>query len=259
MTPSGRFTVSPDAQHAWHYLAIAAGSGITLVMSILRSVLAREPGSTFTLVYGNRRVTSIIFREQLDDLKNRYLQRLQVLHLLSRERQDVDLLNGRVTAGKVRELAATVIDLDSVDQVFLCGPEPMTMEVRDALLDLGCRRRGPQARDNARAVEPGNPPANRRGWHLPQPGRRGPVGRGAVKERVTRGEVPAGSRSASRCCAASADDRSTRHPCRFCVSAGQTCNAHLCPRQRHALAGLRCGPAVRIGYARVSRTPDMVG
>jgi len=137
MTPSGRFTLSPDPAHARHYLAIAAGSGITPVMSILSSVLAREPDSTFTLVYGNRGVTSIIFREQLDDLKNRYLQRLQVLHLLSRERQDVDLLNGRITAEKVRELAATVIELDSVNETFLCGPEPMTMEVREALLDLG--------------------------------------------------------------------------------------------------------------------------
>lgn len=137
MTPSGRFTVTPDPAAARHYLAIAAGSGITPVMSIVRSVLAREPGSTVTLVYGNRGVANIIFREQLDDLKNAYMHRLQVLHVLSREHRDVELLNGRVTGEKVRELAATVLDLDSVDEVFLCGPEPMTMEVRAALLDLG--------------------------------------------------------------------------------------------------------------------------
>jgi ring-1,2-phenylacetyl-CoA epoxidase subunit PaaE len=137
MTPSGRFTVTPDPAVARHYLAIAAGSGITPVMSIVRSVLAREPASTVTLVYGNRGVGSIIFRDQLDDLKNVHMQRLQVLHVLSREHRDIELFNGRITAEKVRELAATVLDLDSVDEVYLCGPEPMTMEVRAALLDLG--------------------------------------------------------------------------------------------------------------------------
>lgn len=137
MTPAGRFTTPIDPAHHRHYLAVAAGSGITPVMSILRTVLAREPHSTFTLVYGNRTVSSIIFRDELNDLKNRYVDRLQVLHVLSRQQLEAPLLNGRVTGEKVHALARGVIDVDSVDEAFLCGPEPMTLEVRDALVALG--------------------------------------------------------------------------------------------------------------------------
>jgi ring-1,2-phenylacetyl-CoA epoxidase subunit PaaE len=137
LTPSGRFTVPLDPSRARHYLAIAAGSGITPIVSIVKTVLAGEPRSTVTLVYGNRSVSSIIFRDELDDLKNRHMGRFQLLHLLSREQQEVPLLNGRITGDKIRALARTVIDLDSVDEVFLCGPEPMTLEVRDTLVSLG--------------------------------------------------------------------------------------------------------------------------
>jgi ring-1,2-phenylacetyl-CoA epoxidase subunit PaaE len=136
MPPSGRFTVPLRPEAARQYLGIVAGSGITPVISILKSVLACERRSRFTLVYGNRGVSSIIFREQLDDLKNRYLDRLQVLHVLSREHQDVPLLNGRITGEKLRALCRTLIDLDDIDETFLCGPEPMTLELRDTLLDL---------------------------------------------------------------------------------------------------------------------------
>jgi ring-1,2-phenylacetyl-CoA epoxidase subunit PaaE len=137
MTPIGRFTVriDPAAEHS--YLGIAAGSGITPVMSLVRSVLAREPKSRFTIIYGNRGLASIIFREELEDLKDRYLDRLQVIHVFSREQQNAALLSGRITGDKLREMAATLLDLPSYDDVFICGPEPMTLNARDTLVDLG--------------------------------------------------------------------------------------------------------------------------
>jgi ring-1,2-phenylacetyl-CoA epoxidase subunit PaaE len=137
MTPAGRFTTALDPANDKHYLAVAAGSGITPVISLAKAVLATEPRSRFTLVYGNRGVASIIFRDELDDLKNRYLGRLHVIHVLSRETQDVPLLNGRIDGGKVRQLATRLIDVAGVDEAFVCGPEPMTLDVRDTLVDLG--------------------------------------------------------------------------------------------------------------------------
>jgi ring-1,2-phenylacetyl-CoA epoxidase subunit PaaE len=137
MTPAGRFTTALDPANAKHYLGVAAGSGITPVISLLKAVLEVEPASRFTLVYGNRGVSSIIFRDELDDLKNRFLDRLHVVHLFSREAQEVPLLNGRVTGGKLRELARVLVDVASVDDAFICGPEPMTLDVRDTLVDLG--------------------------------------------------------------------------------------------------------------------------
>jgi ring-1,2-phenylacetyl-CoA epoxidase subunit PaaE len=137
MTPAGRFTTKLDPANAKHYLGIAAGSGITPIISLLKAILEVEPASRFTLVYGNRGVTSIIFRDELDDLKNRFLDRLHVIHLFSREAQEVPLLNGRLGGDKLRELARALIDVGSVDDAFVCGPEPMTLELRDALVDLG--------------------------------------------------------------------------------------------------------------------------
>ena len=137
MTPTGRFTTRLDPAQARHYLGVAAGSGITPVISLLKAALETEPRSRFTLLYGNRGVASIIFRDELDDLKNRFLHRLHVVHVFSREQQDVPLLNGRLGAAKLRELARTLVDVGSVDEVFVCGPEPMTLELRDALVELG--------------------------------------------------------------------------------------------------------------------------
>ena len=137
MTPAGRFTTPLDPGRARHYLGVAAGSGITPVIGILKSVLACEPHSRFTLIYGNRTVNSIIFREQLADLKDRYLDRLQVFHILSRQHQDVPLFNGRITGDKLRALCCSLVPPKSIDEVFLCGPEPMTIELRQTLLDLG--------------------------------------------------------------------------------------------------------------------------
>jgi len=137
MTPAGRFTTTLDPASAKSYLGIAAGSGITPVISLIRSVLAREPRSRFTLVYGNRGPTTVIFREALEDLKDRYLERLQIIHVFSREQQHAPLLNGRIDAAKLGALAEHLLDVPSYDEAFICGPEPMTLAVRDALVELG--------------------------------------------------------------------------------------------------------------------------
>jgi ring-1,2-phenylacetyl-CoA epoxidase subunit PaaE len=137
MTPAGRFTTALDPSNAKSYLGIAAGSGITPVMSLIRSVLMREPRSRFTLVYGNRGPTTVIFREALEDLKDRYLDRLQIIHVFSREQQHTPLLNGRIDAEKLAALSTSLLDIPSYDEAFICGPEPMTLAARDALVDLG--------------------------------------------------------------------------------------------------------------------------
>ena len=137
MTPVGRFTTALDPAHEKSYLGVAAGSGITPVISLVRSVLAREPKSRFTLVYGNRGPSSIIFREPLEDLKNRFLSRFELVHIFSREQQTVPLFNGRLTGDKLRELAGALLDVPSYDEVFICGPEPMTLNARDTFVELG--------------------------------------------------------------------------------------------------------------------------
>lgn len=137
MTPMGRFHTPVDPNAARTYVAFAAGSGITPVMSILKTVLAQEPKSRFVLVYGNRTVSSIIFREELEDLKNRYIGRLVIHHVLSREPEEAGLLGGRIGAALVRELCAGPLKAEDIDAAFLCGPQPMVEEVRDALAACG--------------------------------------------------------------------------------------------------------------------------
>jgi ring-1,2-phenylacetyl-CoA epoxidase subunit PaaE len=137
LPPLGRFTVPIDAAHHKAYLMIAAGSGIAPVMSLIRSLITLEPDSRFTLVYGNRGASSVIFREVLNDLKDRYLDRLQIIHVFSREDQATSLLNGRINADKLRALGKELIDVASYDDAFVCGPESMTIESRDTLIDLG--------------------------------------------------------------------------------------------------------------------------
>jgi ring-1,2-phenylacetyl-CoA epoxidase subunit PaaE len=137
LPPLGRFTTSLDPARHRSYLAVAAGSGISPVMSIIRAILATEPDSGVTLVYGNRGPASVIFRDALSDLKDVYLQRLQIIHVFSREAQSTALLNGRIDADKLRALGKSLLDLPAYDEAFVCGPEPMTLEVREALIDLG--------------------------------------------------------------------------------------------------------------------------
>ncbi|WP_271407786.1 1,2-phenylacetyl-CoA epoxidase subunit PaaE [Pseudomonas sp. Q1-7] len=133
MPPSGHFFVELDATRRGNYLAVAAGSGITPILSIIKTTLEAEPHSRVTLLYGNRSSASALFREQLEDLKNRYLQRLNLIFVFSREQQDVDLYNGRIDADKCGQLFARWIDVKALDAAFICGPQAMTETVRDQL------------------------------------------------------------------------------------------------------------------------------
>lgn len=137
MPPMGAFFTALEPEKAKHYLGFAGGSGITPVLSIIKTVLAREPNARFTLVYANRQISSIMFREELDDLKNVYLGRFSVIHVLESEAQDIDLFTGRIDAAKCAGLFSHWIDLKSVDTAFICGPEPMMLAIAAALRDHG--------------------------------------------------------------------------------------------------------------------------
>ena len=106
-------------------------------MSILKSVLLSDEHSRFTLVYGNKNRHSVIFRETIEGLKNRFMERLRVFHVLSREFVDVPLFDGRIDAEKAEQFCGKLIDLSTVDEAFICGPEAMILSVRDKLLQLG--------------------------------------------------------------------------------------------------------------------------
>ena len=135
MAPSGRFTVRRP--RAIHRVGFAAGSGITPILSIAASTLEEQPTSKFTLVYGNRRMASVMFNEPLQDLKDRYPDRFTMVHILSRQAQEVDMLQGRIDANKVRELVATLLPAASMDEVFICGPESMIGATEAALVAAG--------------------------------------------------------------------------------------------------------------------------
>jgi ring-1,2-phenylacetyl-CoA epoxidase subunit PaaE len=137
MAPQGRFCVLQEAKEACHYLGIAGGSGITPILSIMKTVLAREPGSRFTLIYGNRYQKSTMFKEELEDLKNRYMTRLVLHHVFSREHMDAPLNSGRMTRDKIGEFLRAVVDPQTVDHVFVCGPYEVNDEAEAALLDAG--------------------------------------------------------------------------------------------------------------------------
>ena len=137
MTPDGRFCLPAAGAGGRIIAAFAAGSGITPILSILRSVLAHEPDSRFFLFYGNRSTDSIMFRGVLEDLKDSALCRLSVFHVLSREQQDVPVLNGRLDADKVRLLLRSLLPATLIDQALVCGPQPMIEGLGSALLDLG--------------------------------------------------------------------------------------------------------------------------
>lgn len=137
MQPMGYFSPRKNEQAKKQYLAFAAGSGITPIMSIMKTVLDAEPDCEFTLVYGNKNRNTIIFREEIEGLKNLYMQRMRVYHILSREVMDVPLFNGRIGADKVKDFGNSLIDLKKVDEVFICGPEDMLLSVRKQLTDGG--------------------------------------------------------------------------------------------------------------------------
>ena len=137
MAPEGRFFVplAPDAER--HYLGIAGGSGITPILSIMKTVLAAEPGSRFTLIYGNRKLRSTMFLEELEDLKNRYLSRLTLHLVFSQESTDLPLHGGRIGREKIGEFLGTLVDPASIDHAFVCGPHGVNDEAEAALLAAG--------------------------------------------------------------------------------------------------------------------------
>jgi ring-1,2-phenylacetyl-CoA epoxidase subunit PaaE len=137
LPPAGHFTVSLDPTRGRDCAAIAAGSGITPVLSILSSVLAVEPQSTCTLIYGNRTTGTIMFVEELEDLKDRYPDRFQLVHVLSREAAAVDLLAGRIDRVKLTRILELLLPPETVDEWFLCGPLKMIEEIRATLIDEG--------------------------------------------------------------------------------------------------------------------------
>ena len=136
MTPMGRF-VLPEEPGARTYVAFAAGSGITPIMAQVKTILSREPDSRFHLFYGNRRSQTILFKGELEDLKDRFMTRLSVYHVLSQEAQDVSLLSGRIDAAKVETFMRHVVPHETVDHFLLCGPGGLIDATREALLALG--------------------------------------------------------------------------------------------------------------------------
>jgi ring-1,2-phenylacetyl-CoA epoxidase subunit PaaE len=139
MPPMGAFHTAIEPSASKHYLGFAGGSGVTPLLSILKTTLKREPKSQFTLVYANRQISSIMFREELEDLKNEYLGRLTVLHVLESEGQEIDLFTGLIDGAKCKRLFADWIDLDGVSTAFICGPEPMMLAIAASLREHGLK------------------------------------------------------------------------------------------------------------------------
>ncbi len=136
--PSGDFGIEcVDENQAKNYIAFAAGSGITPMLSIIMTHLKKEPKAKFKLFYLNRTAKSIIFKEEIEALKNRYLHRFEVFYFLSREHRDIDLFNGRFDSDKLKVLTQTLINVPHTDDVFICGPEEMIFLIRDELVAAG--------------------------------------------------------------------------------------------------------------------------
>jgi ring-1,2-phenylacetyl-CoA epoxidase subunit PaaE len=136
MPPTGKFYTELSASNSKHYVAFVAGSGITPVVSIIKATLLIEPKSTFTLVYGNRTHSSIIFKEELLGLKDKYMERFRLINVLSRERMEAEVNYGRINTEKCTQLTK-LVDLKSADEFFLCGPEEMIFCVKDFLEHQG--------------------------------------------------------------------------------------------------------------------------
>lgn len=137
MTPAGRFTSAIDPTARRTYAAVAAGSGITPVLSIVAAILEGEPGSQVLLVYANRTHRSVMFLDEVHDLKDRFPARFQVVHVLSRETQEVELLSGRLDGERLSRILGALMPADEVDQWFLCGPQQMVADLRATLESLG--------------------------------------------------------------------------------------------------------------------------
>lgn len=137
LPPLGKFTprVKDGRQVGKNYLALAAGSGITPIMSIMKSVLRNDPNASISLLYGNKNRNNIIFKEEIEGLKNKYIDRLTLYHLFTREAADTAMFNGRITAEKIKEFQEQLLDIRSFDEIFICGPEEMILNLRKYFLE----------------------------------------------------------------------------------------------------------------------------
>jgi len=137
MTPDGRFHLPLDPTRGRHYAGFAGGSGITPMLSLISTILAREPDSRFSLVYANRSSASIMFVEALEALKNRHMTRLRLIHVLSEETQEIELFSGVLDEARCARLLASLLPAADIDAAFVCGPQPMMDGVERALLGAG--------------------------------------------------------------------------------------------------------------------------
>jgi ring-1,2-phenylacetyl-CoA epoxidase subunit PaaE len=137
MTPTGRFGVASVADEARTCVGFAAGSGITPILSIVKGVLAREPNSRFFLFYGNRSSASVMFLEALEELKDRFVDRFSIFHVISGEEQDIPILHGRLDGAKVRVLLRSLVPAENVDHVFICGPTGMSDDIEATCRAIG--------------------------------------------------------------------------------------------------------------------------
>ncbi|MEO1259549.1 MAG: 1,2-phenylacetyl-CoA epoxidase subunit PaaE [Bacteroidota bacterium] len=137
MPPNGRFFVKTDAERQKNYAAFAAGSGITPVFSIIKTHLNAEPKSTFKLFYVNQTVGSIILKEELEGLKNQFMDRLEIFHFLTKQERDVAFFNGRLNEEKLDIIFKSIIEKSALDDCFICGPEEMIFMIRDYLMGVG--------------------------------------------------------------------------------------------------------------------------
>ncbi len=140
MAPHGSFCWNFDPSARREYVGFAGGSGITPILSLMKTALATEPGSRFTLFYGNRTSVGVMFLEDIAALKDRYLDRLSVFHFLEEEEEEIDLFNGRLDRAKTEELLSTLIRAEDVDAFFVCGPGPMMDAIEDALAARGAQK-----------------------------------------------------------------------------------------------------------------------
>lgn len=137
MPPNGIFYSEIEPEKAKNYVAFAAGSGITPILSIIKTHLALEPNSIFQLFYLNRSVKSIIFKEEIELLRNKYFGRFEIFHFLTKEKRNIELFNGRFTKEKLDVITDKLIDVPAVDECFICGPEEMIFLIKDAMIEAG--------------------------------------------------------------------------------------------------------------------------
>ncbi len=136
MPPMGNFYLKSEEADP-HYIAFAGGSGITPILSIIKTVLNDTPSAHFTLVYANRNANTIMFREELEDLKNLYIERFNIIHILEDESQEINIFRGRIDGDKCKELFHSWINIENISMAYICGPEPMMLVISDALKEHG--------------------------------------------------------------------------------------------------------------------------